>query len=104
MAQLVRSAKSSSNWSAAELFAYNISIIPTSPAVFFQSSPDPSVDHLDPAILISPNDVDVSDLSNTAADYLGYLDFATSAIQVSAIDDFTAATLRLVGFNERITL
>ncbi|KAN0079918.1 hypothetical protein V8E55_009484 [Tylopilus felleus] len=101
MAQLIRSAKSSSDWTDAELLAYNISITPTSPAVFFQSAPDPPLDHLDPAILTSPIYADDPNLSDATADYLGYLDLATHATQESAIDDFAAATLKLLGFNER---
>lgn len=101
MAQLIRSAKSGSDWTDAELLAYNITIIPTSPAVFFQSSPDPLLDHLDPDILTSPINADFSNLSYAAACYLGYLDLATHATQVSAINDFAAATLRLLDFDER---
>jgi hypothetical protein len=102
MAQLIRSAKSGSDWTDAELLAYNISIIPTSPSVFFQSSPEPSLGHLDPAILTSPvNSMDDPNLSDSTVDYLGYLDLATHATQESAIDDFAAATLKLLGFNER---
>ena len=100
MAQLIRSAKSGSDWTDAELLAYNICITQTSPDVFFQSGPDPSLDHLDPAILISRS-ADEPDLSDTTADYLGYLDLATHATQESAIDDFAAATLRFLGYNER---
>lgn len=100
MAQLIRSAKSGSDWTEAELLAYNISIKPTSPVVFFQSGADPSLEHLDPAILTSPNAEDPN-LSEATADYLGYLELATHATQESAIDDFAAATLRLLGFNER---
>ena len=58
MAQLIRSAKSGSDWTDADLLAYNISITPTPPAVFFQSGADPSLDHLDAAILTSPNSED----------------------------------------------
>ena len=101
MAKFIRSAKSGSDWTDAELLAYNISIIPTSPAVFFQSSTEPSLDHLDPAILTSPINADDPNLSNATADYLGYLDLATNATQETAIDDFAAATLRLLGFNDR---
>ena len=100
MAQLIRSAKSGSDWTGAELLAYNISITPTPPAVFFQSSTDPSLDHLDPAILTSP-DANDPNLSAATADYLGYLDLANYVTQENAIDDFSAATLRLLGFNER---
>ncbi|KJA26788.1 hypothetical protein HYPSUDRAFT_63566 [Hypholoma sublateritium FD-334 SS-4] len=102
MAQFIRSAKSGSDWTDAELLAYNVSITSTSPAVFFQSDADPSLDHLDPAILTSPNAEDPN-LSAATADYLGYLDLASHATQESAIDDFAAATLRFLGFNERHT-
>jgi hypothetical protein len=91
----------SSDWTDAELLAYNISIVPTSPAVFFQSSTDPSLDHIDPHILTSPLNADNPNISNIAAEYLGYLDLATNAAQESSIDDFAAATLRLLGFNDR---
>ena len=101
MAQLIRSAKSVSDWTEAELFAYNISIIPTPPADFFQHSPDPPLDHLDPAILTSPINGDNSNLSEAAAEYLCYLDLATNSRQENTIDDFAAATLRLLGFGDR---
>ncbi|KAF8878035.1 hypothetical protein CPB84DRAFT_1879320 [Gymnopilus junonius] len=67
---------------------------------FFQSNADPSLDHLYPAILTSPNAEDL-DLSEATADYLGYLDLATHLTQESAIsDDFATATLKLLGINE----
>ena len=37
MAQLIRSAKSGSDWTDAKLFAYNIVNSPTSPDAFFPS-------------------------------------------------------------------
>ena len=70
------------------------------PPQFWQSGPDSSLDRLDPTIPTSP-DANDSNLSDAAADYLGYLDLATHPTQESAIDDFAAATLRLLGFNER---
>lgn len=100
MAQLIRSAKSGSDWTAAELLAYNITITPTSPDVFFQPVPDPTLDHLDPDILSSPNGNNPN-LSHGAARYLGYLDLATNATQESSIDDFAAATLLLLGFDDQ---
>ncbi|PPQ94213.1 hypothetical protein CVT25_006873 [Psilocybe cyanescens] len=103
MAQATRSAKSGSNWTDAEFLNYNISIMPTSPAAFFQSSEDPSLDHLDPAILTSHNSEDPN-LSDPTEDYLGYLELATYNVREFAIDDFAVATLRLLGFNERHTI
>lgn len=104
MANALRSAKSSSDWSRNELLAYNITISSVTPNQFFHHGADPSLDHLDPAILnASPSSEDPS-LSEAVAEYLVYLDLATTATQESAIDDFAAHTLRLLGFNERKTL
>jgi len=75
-------------------------LVPPPHMFFFQPSPDPPLDHLDPAILSSPNGNDPN-LSDTASRYLGYLDLATNASQESAIDDFAAATLRLLGFDDQ---
>lgn len=100
MAQLIRSAKSGSDWTGAELLAYDIAISPTFPDVFSPPSPVPSLDHLDPSILTSPNGNDPN-LSYAAGRYLGYLDLATNATQESAIDDFAAATLTLLGFDDQ---
>ncbi|KAF8878029.1 hypothetical protein CPB84DRAFT_1817543 [Gymnopilus junonius] len=85
MAQPIRSAKSGSDWTDAELLAYNISITPTSPDFFFRSNADPSLDHLDPAILTSPNAED-PDLSEATTDYLGYLDLDDFAIRAAQAD------------------
>ena len=104
MANALRSAKSGSDWSRNELLAYNITISSVTLNQFFHHGADPSLDHLDPAILnVSPGSEDPS-LSEAVAEYLGYLDLATTATQESAIDDFAAHTLRLLGFNERKTL
>jgi len=102
MANLIRSAKSGSDWTANELIAYNIAISSLRPDQFFPT-PDPSLDHIDPAILSSPPDDDNPNLSDVAAEYLGYLDLASRATQESFIDDFAAETLKLLGFNERRT-
>ena len=98
-AQLIRSAKSGSDWTDVQHL-----YIPTSPSVFFQSiSLDPSFDHLDPDIFTSPFNADFFKFSYIAAHYLGHLDLATQALgtQEGAIDDFAAATLRLLDFDER---
>ncbi|KAH6912333.1 hypothetical protein BKA70DRAFT_1098691 [Coprinopsis sp. MPI-PUGE-AT-0042] len=102
MAQIIRSAKSGSDWTGAELLAYNISITPTSPAEFFTSYADPSLDHLDPGILTSATTADPS-LSDDAAGYLRYLSLATRGEQEGAIVDFARATLEFLGFEERRT-
>lgn len=69
------------------------------PNEFFSHSTDPSLDHLNPAILASRGDPNVN-VSKSAADYLRYLDLATRASQENLIDNFTAETLKLLEFNE----
>ena len=103
MANAIRSAKSGSDWTSGDLLAYNIAISPVPPDEFFRHGVDPSLDHLDPAILDSSPDSDDPNFSDAVADYLGYLDLATKATQESAIDNFAAETLKLLGFNERKT-
>jgi len=91
-------------WSRSELIAYNITIDNATPGEFFHHGADPSLDHLDPAILNSLPGSDDSSLPEDVAEYLAYLDLATNATQESAVDDFALHTLRLLGFNERKTL
>jgi hypothetical protein len=102
MANIIRSAKSGSDWTDNELIAYNIAISSIAPGEFFPV-PDPSLDHIDPAILNSPPGTLDPAISDLAAGYLGYLDLAARATQESFIDDFAAETLKLLGFNERGT-
>ena len=101
MATIIRSTKSSSDWTNEELIAFNITISPLSPDKFFPT-PDPSLGDIDPVILDTPSDGRAyPTLSNAAADYLDYLDFATSVTQESSIDSFVIETLKLLGYNER---
>lgn len=82
MANIIRSAKSGSDWTDNVLIAYNITISSVFPV------PDPSLDHIDPTILNSPPgtlDPVVSDL-------------AVRATQETFIDDFAAETLKPLGF------
>jgi hypothetical protein len=101
MANLTRSAKSGSDWSINELLAYRITIKSLSPDQFFRSGADPSLDHLDPALLTAPPGTSDPQLSENTTQYLGYLDLATVATQESLIDDFARETLRLLGFSGR---
>jgi len=104
MVNAIRSAKSGSDWTRGELLAYNITISSVTPNQFFHHGVDPSLDHLDPAILNASPGSDDPSLSEAVSDHLSYLDLATNATQESAIDDFSAHTLRLLGFNERKTV
>jgi len=103
MADIIRSAKSASDWTDRELIAYNIAVSSILSGEFFPV-PDPSLDYIDPAILDSPPGSLDPAISDLAAGYLGYLDLAARATQETFIDDFAAETLKLLGFGERNTL
>ncbi|KIJ15760.1 hypothetical protein PAXINDRAFT_176326 [Paxillus involutus ATCC 200175] len=100
MANLIRTAKSGSDWTANELLAYNITVSSVLPGQFFLT-PDPSLDNIDPAILNSPPDDTNPATSRAAALYLDYLDLAARATQENFINDFAAETLKLLDFNDR---
>ena len=100
MANYTRSAKSGSDWTDNDLKAYNITISSTPPEKFF-STPDPSLDHIGPAILNSPPGDDNPALSDATVEYLGYLNYATRPSQECFILDFAAETLVLLDFNKR---
>ncbi|KIJ25346.1 hypothetical protein M422DRAFT_255886 [Sphaerobolus stellatus SS14] len=102
MSNLVRSAKSTNNWTGYDLTAYHITVRLVQPAEFFCSGPNPSLDHIDSKILTSI-DVDDPSMSDTASRYLAYLEMATHASpnQDSIMDDFARETLSLLGFDER---
>ena len=99
MANYTRSAKSGSDWTDNDLKAYNITISSTPPEKFF-STPDPSLDHIDPAILNSPPGDDNPALSDATVKYLSYLDYTTRPSQECSPLDFAAETLALLGFNK----
>ncbi|KJA14569.1 hypothetical protein HYPSUDRAFT_173274 [Hypholoma sublateritium FD-334 SS-4] len=102
MANAIRSAKSGGDWTDNELIAYNITVASSWPHDFFYD-PNASLDDIDPAILTSPAGATDLNISDIAAEYLGYLDLAAKASQESFLDDFAAETLKLLGYNERGT-
>jgi hypothetical protein len=102
MANFIRSAKSGRDWSASELMAYNISVSSV-PADEFFPNPDPSLDHIDQAILNYPVGFVDPNISDVAAEYLSDIDLATSVPYESLIDDFARETLKLLRYNERPT-
>ncbi|KAJ7151422.1 hypothetical protein C8R43DRAFT_1005073 [Mycena crocata] len=101
MANLIRSAKSGSDWSLNEQLAYHIRVEAIPPEVFFHSDPDPSLGQLDEAILTASPGADEPELSDSTVRYLGYLKVASKATQESLIVDFARETLHLLGFSQR---
>ncbi|KAJ7112008.1 hypothetical protein C8R44DRAFT_985432 [Mycena epipterygia] len=100
MANLIRSAKSGSDWTVNEQLAYHIRVEAVPPEVFFHSGLNPSLDHLDQAILTALAGADGLELSESTARYLGYLVLACKATQESLVVDFARETLHLLGFSE----
>jgi hypothetical protein len=105
MAQLIRSAKSGSDWSRQALLAYNITINVQTSAQFFGREPDAPLDNLDQDFIsyCFGADDDQTSISDHTLRLIQYLDLATraNAGQESAIDDFAKELLRLLGFEER---
>ncbi|RDB22092.1 hypothetical protein Hypma_011101 [Hypsizygus marmoreus] len=105
MSNMIRSAKSGSDWTSNDLAAYNIRVRRQSAEDFFGYKPDTIPDTVDPAFLtarVPPTE----DLSDATYRLLQYLDLANNANsgQESAIHDFAKELLRLLGFEERGTL
>ncbi|KAF9446703.1 hypothetical protein P691DRAFT_761391 [Macrolepiota fuliginosa MF-IS2] len=100
MAHLVRSAKSGSDCSVSELLVG----IQIAPPRFSPSGADPSLDRLDARILInSPLGADDPILSDMVANYLGYLDFTSSAPPEITLDHFVVETLKLPDRTKLVT-
>lgn len=98
---LIRSARSGRDWNDYDLIAYNITISSLPPADFFPT-PDPSLDHIDPAILDSPLGNTDPAISDAAAEYIAHLTLAYR--DTREFIDFTTETLRLLGFDEGQTV
>jgi hypothetical protein len=99
MANIIRSAKSSNDWSYNELIAYNITVVSQSPQDFFRTNTEPSLDDIDPSLINST--VDADNVDDSTSRYLTYLDLATKAAQETWIDEFARQTLLILGFEER---
>ena len=100
MAEIIRSAKSGSDWTHNELIAYNINVVSQTPAQFFGNVGVVSLAELDPSIITGSTD-EPANLSDGTLNYLTYLDLAVGASQESLIDEFSRETLNLLGYAER---
>jgi hypothetical protein len=103
MANLIRSAKSGSDWTTNDLLAYNIRVSSQSPDEFY-GQPLPTVaslSSLDPNLLSGT--LGTQGLSDETYRLLQYLDLASRANsgQESAIDDFAREILRALGYEKR---
>jgi hypothetical protein len=100
MANLIRSAKSGSDWTMNDLLSYNIRVSSQSPDRFY-GAPLPTVSglsSLNPHLLSGT--LSTAGLSDETYRLLQYLDLATraNAGQEPAIDDFAREILRVLGY------
>jgi hypothetical protein len=103
MANIIRSAKSGSDWTTNELLAYDIRVSSQSPDKFY-GTPLPTVaglSTLDPHLVSGT--LSTQGLSDETYRLLQYLDLASRANvgQESAIDDFAREILRELGYERR---
>lgn len=100
MAQLIRSVKSGSDWTANELTAYNITVVYQDAATFFET---PNL----PQPAINPNVLTTLDHNNAPDDdtytFIRHLDLAMVPVpaEESAVDDFAVVLLRALGYTPR---
>ncbi|TEB23377.1 hypothetical protein FA13DRAFT_1420359 [Coprinellus micaceus] len=100
MAQLIRSARSGSDWTANELASYNIAVVHQDGATFFETPnlPQPAV---------NPNVLTTLDYNNSPDDdtysLIRNLDLAMvpATSEESAVGDFAVVLLRALGYEPR---
>ena len=99
MAELIRSAKSGTDWTTNELEAYNITVVYQDAAAFFemQNLPQPAINQ---NVLTSLAADDTPD--DAAYELLRTMDLAMApAAEESAVDDFAVLLLRALGYTRR---
>jgi hypothetical protein len=100
MANIIRSAKSGSDWTSNDLVAYNITIIAQNSATFFGQPvlPQPT---LNPELLTNLNAEEMVD--DESYKLVRYMDLAMNPIpgEESAVDDFAMRLLRAMGYENR---
>ncbi|KAK0443571.1 hypothetical protein EV421DRAFT_1890776 [Armillaria borealis] len=101
MANLLRTAKSGSDWTISELDAYHIEIVPVDPLDFFGVQALPPVPpQVDPEIL---DHVEATDMvQDRNAELIGLLDLAMLPKSgESAVDDFAVELFKVLGYVRR---
>ena len=99
MANIIRNAKSGSDWTRNDLVAYNISLVVQNAAAFFGQDPLP-VPNTHPQLLTHPTTDGIT--NRDAYRVLEYMDLAMTLVpnQESAVDDFVMHLLLALGYAE----
>ncbi|KAF8888734.1 hypothetical protein CPB84DRAFT_1749462 [Gymnopilus junonius] len=97
MANLIRLAKSGSDWTMNELLAFNIQVVPANTTVFFGNPelPQPSIS---PMILDNLQMPD-GDILDDEQDFFLHLSSMESGFEESTVDDFASLLLCLLKYN-----
>ena len=97
MANIIRCAKSGSDWTSNELLAYNINVVVEDAQTFFQM-PNLPAPNVDPKVLTADHYTNAA--NDNAYYFLHGLDLATTPIpaQESAVDDFAMILFRELGY------
>ncbi|KAF8908177.1 hypothetical protein CPB84DRAFT_1725221 [Gymnopilus junonius] len=96
MANLIRSAKSGSDWTINELLAFNIQVVPANTTVFFRNPELPQLS-ISPMILDNLQMPD-GDILDDERDFFLHLSSVENGFEESAVD-FAALLLRLLKYN-----
>ena len=101
MTELIRSAKSGSDWTSNELEAYNITVEYQNAATFFGTHNLPQPATVNPAVFTATGPDDASD--DGVYEFLRTMDLAMSPApaEESAVDDFAVLLLRALGYTTR---
>ncbi|KAI9446446.1 hypothetical protein H4582DRAFT_2052470 [Lactarius indigo] len=101
MAELIRNAKSASDWTRNELAAYNITVEYQDAATFFGTHNLPQPATIDPAVLTATDPDDAA--NDSVYELLRTMDLAMSPVlaEESAVNDFSVLLLRALRYNTR---
>ena len=101
MTELIRSAKSSNNWTSNELAAYNIVVEYQDAATFFGMPNLPQPTTINPAVLTTTDPDDATDVSVYALLRMMDLALSPAPVEESAVDDFAVLLLHALGYSMR---
>jgi len=103
MANIIRSAKSTSDWTSSELRAYNITTRMQDAATFFEAAilPQPGVD--DEILTVDVQALNLQGVNANTMEFAALLDYAmvpvaTDDLEESAVDDFALILFRVTGY------
>ena len=99
MANIIRSAKSGSDWGLNELVGFNISIVDQDAATFFGHPNLPELPHISPVILENVRSPGADRISKADHHFFGYMEDAMIPESESLVDDFAVFLLQMMDYD-----